>query len=138
MRAPLRATQGFADALIEDYGSSLDPTALSYLRQIENGGAAMTQLIDDLLEYSRLGQTALELRPIALMEAIEAAQKQLKAEGCHVTVDVVVGTEVMAHPQTLVQALANLLSNACKFVRIDWSQRTLAPLEKRPIVYAQL
>ena len=48
---------------MDDYREQLDETVLDYLRQIEQGGSRMTQLIDDLLAYGRLRRILLDLRP---------------------------------------------------------------------------
>ncbi|HLI76201.1 MAG TPA: PAS domain S-box protein, partial [Acidobacteriaceae bacterium] len=119
LRAPLRAVQGFADALLEDYGSQLDETATGYLREIEHGGARMTQLIDDLLAYSRLSRSSLDLRPVSVASVLSAVREQMDGNSCAVRYDVPEETVVLAHRQTLVQAITNLLTNACKFVRRD-------------------
>lgn len=117
LRAPLRAVQGFADALMEDYGDLFEGTALSYLTEIEKGGARMTQLIDDLLAYSRVSREALQPRPVAMAAAVSAACEQVKGVPCDFAVEVPGTAVVVAHFPTLVQAIANLLSNAQKFAR---------------------
>jgi PAS domain S-box-containing protein len=115
--APLRAVPGSADALMEDYGEGLDQTALEYLRQIDQGGSRMTQLIDDLLAYSRLSQISLDLRPVGLRTAVKAARDQINGPNCQLTIEVSSDLSVAAHYQTLVQAIAKLLANAFKFIR---------------------
>lgn len=117
LRAPLRAIQGFADALLVDYGEQLDQTASSYLKQVELGGARMTQLIDDLLAYSRLSRASLDPRPISLRSAVLDASSQFGAMPCTPLIEVAAEFSVLAHAATLEQSIANLLSNACKFTR---------------------
>jgi signal transduction histidine kinase len=53
LRAPLRAMSGFSEALIEDYGDTLDTEARGYLDEIVTGSRHMGQLIDGLLVLSR-------------------------------------------------------------------------------------
>ncbi len=131
LRAPLRAIQGFADALLEDYGSQLDETARSYLAQVEQGGARMTQLIDDLLAYSRLSRVSFEPRPISLERAALDARSQLGPMACTPLIEVGPEFTVLAHAPTLEQSIANLLSNACKFVRPDVASRIRVWAEPR-------
>ena len=131
LRAPLRAVQGFADAVLEDYGKQLDETANGYLREIERGGSRMTQLIDDLLAYSRLSRTSLELRPVSVASVLSAAREQLTGILCPSEFEIPEHLAVFAHRQTLVQAISNLLTNACKFVRPDTALRIHVWAEER-------
>ena len=119
LRAPLRAIRGFADALEEDYGDKLDAQARSYLAQIELGASRMAQLIDDLLAYSRLGRASIVLSKVYLADVVAKAIEQVAQLDLAPEVTVAPQICVMAHPQTLVQAVVNLLTNACKFARAD-------------------
>ena len=56
LKAPLRAMQGFSQALAEDYGDTLDDNEREYLHHISTGATRMGMLIDALLQYSRLGR----------------------------------------------------------------------------------
>lgn len=69
LRAPLRAINGYARLLQQDYGPRFDAEGARYLRTICNACDRMAQLIDDLLEFSRIGRQTLEFEPID-MEAI--------------------------------------------------------------------
>lgn len=119
LRAPLRAMQGFAVALIEDYAEQLDADGQEYARRIEAAAARMDLLIADLLSYSRLSRAALTARPVALDAAVASALTQVDEDlrqrraQVHVPPDL---PWVLAHYATLVQVLANLLTNAAKFV----------------------
>ncbi len=118
LRAPLRAMQGFAHALREDYGDRLDDTGRDYADRISGAAERMDVLIHDLLEYSRLARVEMELRPVSLQSALEEAMEQMseriRSKGATVTVEPPL-PEVLGHRQTLVQVLANLVSNALKF-----------------------
>lgn len=116
LRAPLRAVQGFAGALLEDYGHDLDEKGLLYLREIERGGQRMTQLIDDLLAYSRLSRSELKLTPVPLSKALDRALQELGEESRrNIDVEVDSSLLVCAHAPTLAQVITNLLQNAVKF-----------------------
>ena len=119
LRAPLRAMHGFADALLEDYGERLDDTARDYLSRIIKGAKNMDTLIQDLLNYSRVGRDKIELEGVALSELVSEALMDLHhtVEESGGTVEVAVPPlTVMAHKATLKQVLLNLVSNALKFV----------------------
>lgn len=118
LRAPLRAMQGFAQALQEDFADDLDPLAQEYAERIVAAASRMDQLIQDLLAYSRLGRSDLPLRAVSLADAVADACAALEADLAERSAEVEVATElplVWAHGRTLVQVLANLLSNAVKF-----------------------
>ncbi len=119
LRAPLRTMQGFAHALLQNFGDSLDPEARDYARRIIVSGQRAEILIRDLLAYSRLSFEEIELKPVDLNAALAAAREQVQADfeqsGAHLEVRGTLPT-VLGHHTTVVQVLANLLSNAVKFV----------------------
>jgi PAS domain S-box-containing protein len=122
LRAPLRAMHGFSQALIEDFGDELGDEGRRYARIIVDAARRMDVLIQDLLDYSRISKEEMILEPVSLDEVVEAARDQLAADltdkGAEVRVQAPLGT-VVAHPRTLVQVVANLVSNAVKFVPPD-------------------
>jgi len=119
LRAPLRAMQGFANALLEDYGDRLDDTGRDYAGRIVAAAQRMDALIDDLLTYSRMSRADVPLRPVSVDEAVAEALVTLEAEiekrGADITVESPL-PEVLAHHGMLVQVVVNLLTNAIKFV----------------------
>ena len=119
LRAPLRGMQGLAEALLEDYRDLLDELGQEYAQQIVNSGKQLEDLIQDLLAYSRLSRTDLSLQVLdlesAVAEAIAMVQADIKSSGAQINVRSPLFT-VIAHRLTLVQAIANLLANAIKFV----------------------
>jgi signal transduction histidine kinase len=119
LRAPLRVIRGFSEALLEDYPDQLDATALDYLRRICAGGERMDTLIQDLLEYSRLGRAKLTFQPLSLDDLVGNVITQLEGELQSRKATITVAhplPEVRGHGPTLVQALTNLISNSIKFV----------------------
>lgn len=118
LRAPVRAMQGYARALEEDYGHELDPAALEYLDRIVRSGARMDRLIQDVLTYSRLSRREIQIQPVALDRLVREIIQQypeMQPPRAQVAVQAPLG-EVLAHEPSLSQALSNLLSNAVKFV----------------------
>ncbi|BCL38598.1 CHASE3 domain-containing protein [Nostoc sp. MS1] len=124
LRAPLRTMQGFAQALLEDYGNQLDTFGQSYLRYIADGAMQMDTLITDLLAYSRLSRSEIQMQPtdlnVVVHQAIKQIEPQIQERQAQVTVDTPL-LSVMAHPATLGQVIINLLNNAIKFVKPDVS-----------------
>src|SRR5207244_1678792 len=80
LRAPLRALQGLSNALLEDYAGSLDPTGQDYCRRIVMAAGRMDTLIQDLLAYSRLSRSDLELRPVDWAAVIGDVKHQLELD----------------------------------------------------------
>jgi signal transduction histidine kinase len=120
LRAPLRTIQGFAQALKEDYSDRLDDLGNEYLQSITADAVQMDRLITELLAYSQLTRTKITLQPVALMATIESACKQLEMDLQEKQAEITVTTPlptVLAHSPTLTQAIANLLSNALKFIK---------------------
>jgi len=119
LRAPLRGMQGLAEALLEDYRDILDELGQEYAQQIVNSGQQLEDLIQDLLAYSRLSRTDLSLQVLELesvvAEAIAMVQADAKSRHGQIRVQSPLPA-VMAHRVTLVQVIANLLTNAIKFV----------------------
>src|SRR5579884_4111559 len=71
LRAPLRAIEGFAVALHEDYGEVLDETATDYLNEISKAAVRMNRLVQDLLDYSRLSRVEFALKPTQVVGAVQ-------------------------------------------------------------------
>ncbi|MEG4353303.1 CHASE3 domain-containing protein [Microcoleus sp. LAD1_D5] len=119
LRAPLRGMQGLAEALLEDYRDILDELGQEYAQQIVNSGQQLEELIQDLLAYSRLSRTDLSLQVLdlesAVAEAIAMVQADAKSRHAQISVRSPLPA-VIAHRVTLVQVIANLLTNAIKFV----------------------
>ena len=119
LRAPLRAMQGFSQALLEDCGDRLDAMGREYAERIVAGAKRMDELIRDLLAYSRVSRAELKLVRVPLTPVAHSALAELsgalRARNANVHVDEPLPA-VMGHPATLSQVLTNLLGNGLKFV----------------------
>ena len=119
LRAPLRAVEGFSQALLEDYGDRLDATGRDYANRLVGAAHNMDALIGDLLAYSRLSRTEMPLGAVNLGEVVAEAVKTMTAEILERKARVAVAPDmpsVIAHRTTLVQVVLNLLRNAVKFM----------------------
>jgi len=117
LRAPLRSIDGFSQILQEDYQDQLDAEARGYLERIRNGTRRMGQLIDDLLNLSRINRRELVRADKDLSELCLKALEELAQASPERQVQVAVQPDmrVQADHQLLQAALANLLGNAWKF-----------------------
>ena len=120
LKAPLRAIQGFATALQEDYEDLLDDLGQDYISRLVSSAGQMTQLIEDLLAYSRLSRTEIQLQPIDLLTVVERVLEQLKPEIERTQAEIEIAIEptstMMGNQTILIQIVSNLLSNALKFI----------------------
>jgi PAS domain S-box-containing protein len=118
LRSPVRAMQGYAQALAEDYGSKLDEQGRDYLDRIIQGSSRMERLIHDVLTYSRVSRMEMKLQPVELDLLVRGIIRQYP-EFDSSKADIFIQAslpEVFAHEPSLGQAVANILSNAVKFV----------------------
>lgn len=119
LQEPLRGIQGFAEALLEDYGDRLDSLGQDYLQRIDGAAARLNRMIRDLLEYSAIGSTDFQLQPIELKWVVRETLTRLEVELQRRQAQVRIEQPfppVWGHYTILVQILINLLSNAIKFV----------------------
>lgn len=119
LRAPLRAVNGYAHILLEDFGPVLPAEAQRYLAQISGNGTRMAALIDDLLTFSRLSRHPLNRETVAPASVVRDVLEELESERTGRTVQVTVGElpPCQADPSLIRQVFANLLSNAFKYSR---------------------
>ena len=119
LRTPLRTMTGFSQLLLDDYSAALNEKGQHLLKRIHNSSEFMDKLLLDLLAFGRTARAAVELGPVEVSKAWEAAlfQTAKEAEQSGARIEVI-GTLpiVRAHEATLGQCLANLLNNALKFV----------------------
>jgi PAS domain S-box-containing protein len=119
LRAPLRTMNGFSQLLREDYADQLVPDAQDLLRRIQTSSEFMDRLLMDLLAYGRTARAEMELESVEVRKVWEAAVFQCRSQIEQSSADVQAIEPlplVRAHEPTLGQCLANLLSNALKFV----------------------
>jgi two-component system sensor kinase len=119
LRAPLRAVDGYARMLEEDYAGKLDAEGNRLIGVVRASSQQMGRLIDDLLAFSRLGREQLRTRPLQLNELVREIIDEARPENDGRKIEFVVGDlgTADADPALMKQALANLLSNAIKFTR---------------------
>ncbi|MGJ3245710.1 MAG: PAS domain S-box protein [Elainellaceae cyanobacterium] len=119
LRAPLRAIQGFAQVLEEDYNSAFDDLGKEYLHRMATSAEHLDILVQDLLSYSRLGRTEIHLQRVNMAVIVQKVLADLKPvlQARHANVEVVSDLpSVYAQRSVIKQVLSNLIDNASKFV----------------------
>ncbi|MGC8493062.1 MAG: sensor histidine kinase [Syntrophobacteraceae bacterium] len=117
LRAPLRAMQGFSQALVEDFGETLSPEAGEYLGQIALAGRNMGELIEGLLKLSRSTRGEMEFDAVDLSGLAERILGGLAANepARRVSWTVAPGLSVRGDARMLAVVVENLLGNAWKY-----------------------
>jgi signal transduction histidine kinase len=117
LRAPLRAIDGFSQALKEDYSDRLDAEGLGYLNRVRQAAQRMGMLIDDLLRLAHVTRTEVVREEVDLTDMADKVFQELQrtAPDRHVVANVAPGLKALADGRLMRVALDNLLGNAWKF-----------------------
>jgi PAS domain S-box-containing protein len=120
LKAPLRGIDGYSRLLLEDYRERLDQAGILLVNNVRNGVAQMSQLIEDLLAYSRMERRSLLGQTLDLSQVVARVLGEMRAEiqqhGMVVDMSLQ-GLTVRADSEGLAVVLRNLVDNAVKFSR---------------------
>lgn len=122
LRAPLRAVSGFAEIIARRHRTSLNEEGQHYFDNIVQASERMGHLIDDLLNYSRLGRAGVRLEPVSLADALTNIAQDLKGhlDELHGTISITEGLPDVTGDRTLLsQIFTNLLENAVAYRKAD-------------------
>ncbi|HME09202.1 MAG TPA: PAS domain S-box protein, partial [Bryobacteraceae bacterium] len=127
LRAPLRHIVGFTSLFLEEFGATLEPRGQNYLRRIQAGASRMGQLVDELLNLTRIGRRAMRPQLTALNSLVEEVISMLQpeTEGREVQWKIDQLPSVECDPVLIQQVFQNLIANALKYSR----PRTSAVIE---------
>jgi len=117
LRAPLRAIDGFSQALLEDYADRLDDPGKDHLARVRSASQRMAVLIDDLLNLSRVTRSEMHVGPLDLSALATGIAEDLQKRDPERRVEFAItpGLRVSADPGLMRVVLQNLLDNAWKF-----------------------
>jgi signal transduction histidine kinase len=122
LRTPLNAVIGFSDVLLERMFGELNERQDEYLHDIRNSGRHLLELINEILDLSKVeaGRMELELGPVSLPDVLRDALAMVRerAERHNLALELEVDDEmpsVLADELKLKQVVLNLLTNAVKF-----------------------
>ena len=122
LRTPLNAIIGFSEVLLERLFGELNDKQDDYLKDIHSSGKHLLQLINDILDLSKVEAGRMELEPstfdlpTAIANAMTLIRERAQKHGIALSQDVGAGLgEIVADERKFKQILLNLLSNAVKF-----------------------
>jgi PAS domain S-box-containing protein len=118
MRSPLRAMEGYARVLLDDYGKLLDDSGRHYLDRIRKASNRLDSLIQDVLAYSRVAKGDVDLHPVdlgKLIDEILPLHPEFQPPRAEITVQKPL-PRVLGHEAYLTQCVTNFLGNAVRFM----------------------
>lgn len=121
LQEPIRMVNSFMGLLEQKYGDKLDEKGQQYVHYATDGGKRMQQIINDLLEFSRLGNPSDQQETVSLNHAVDQVLRMLQEPITQSGAKVEVGSlpVVQSFPSYLEKILINLVSNAVKYSRED-------------------
>ncbi|MEQ9092317.1 MAG: PAS domain-containing protein [Balneola sp.] len=117
LRAPLRSINGFSDIILEDYSGQLDEEGKRLMAVVKESAVTMGQLIDDMLEFSRLGKKKLQKSEINMTKLFENVCEVETGTYSNKQIDLNINTlpNAMGDVALIKQVVVNLVSNAFKY-----------------------
>ncbi len=117
LRGPLRAIDGYSLALLEDCAGKLDSDCIEHLDRIRYNAQRMGELIDDLLNLSRLGREKINPENFDMKRLVEDVMHNLEGQypGRKIDLEIHVAGPVKGDRKLLRIVLENLLGNALKY-----------------------
>ncbi len=126
LQEPLRKIQSFGNLVIDQYGNLLPEDGQIMLRRMQSAAGRMSQLIRDLLAYSRLSTEQDPYKPVSLQQIVDEIESDLELVIKEKKARLTVGDgrltplpTLNGNPVQLRQLFQNLLSNALKFAKTD-------------------
>ena len=118
LKAPLRGIDGYSRLLLDNYKAKLEDEGQLFIENIRKATRQMSQLIDDLLQYSRLERRTFTSAPVNLEEIVERLLqervKEMESHRFEVKLDLAC-RDLHTDSNGIVFALRNLIDNAIKF-----------------------
>lgn len=127
LRGPLEVISGFSHILLEEYGNKIDPAARDYVTHISSATQRMAELIDDLLNLSRVSTTGMHRESVDLAAIVNSIADQLRRREPARKVEFVIHDcpKIEGDARLLRIALENMLRNSWKYS----SNREMAHIE---------
>jgi PAS domain S-box-containing protein len=117
LRAPLRAINGFVQILVDDYAGRLDDEGIRLCGIIKDGTLKMSTLIENLLDFSRVGRCEMKRAEVNMSEMVWSIYHNITDEDSRKRINLKIGDlgNIHADEDLLQHVWTNLISNAIKF-----------------------
>jgi len=118
MRAPLRAMEGFAHILLEDFGENLPAEAKGHIAYITSAAVRLDMLIQDVLTYTTVLHSEMNVSVVdldMLVRQVIQTYPQLHVGDVRIEIEGLL-PKTLGHPAAISQCISNVLTNAVKFV----------------------
>ena len=141
LQEPLRKIRAFGDRLRLDYRDALGEQGSDFLQRMQSAAQRMSDLINDLLTFSRVNTRGRPFEPVALGEVLRGVLEDLEIKIQETSAEIEIGdmAAIDADPLQMRQLLQNLIGNSLKFSRTDEPPRirvATAPVEPPSEVHA--
>ena len=118
LRAPLRAIRGYTKILMEDYASALEDDAKKMMTSVAGNAERMSQLIDDLLAFSRMGKKEIGISQVDMTAIAQSSLQTVKFTNNNylkAKVEIKHLLPALADQALIENVFTNLISNAVKY-----------------------
>ncbi len=117
LRAPLRSIDGFSQAIAKQYSDSMDDKAIDLFLRVRAASQRMSELIDNMLELSRLSRAEMSMAEVDLTGLVKEVVEELNksGHGHDISFHITDGLTVRGDSPLLQAVVENLLGNALKF-----------------------
>ena len=119
LKTPIVTIEGFIGAMREDFGDQISEEQEKYIKYMSDAALKMEALINDLLEFSRIGRMTEKKRKFSfagiVKELLKTLQPQIQARGIEVDIQEDL-PDIYAEKKRFIQVMENLLTNAVKYI----------------------
>jgi len=118
LKAPLRGITGYSELLLQEHSRQLDEEGKAFLNKLMLSSQQLSQLIDDLLEYTRLERNPLNSQPLSVYEIVKPVIEERISDirSGHILIhENIEGEMINSSPDLLTRIFRNYLDNAMKF-----------------------
>jgi len=125
LRTPLRGIDGFSQILLDEYKDKIDEQGVYYLQRVRSAAQRMAQLIDEMLNLSRVSRSEINYQQVNLSQVFREIADDIRGTQPERKVEFIIqeGIKVLGDGQLIRIVLENLIGNAWKFTSKHLSAR---------------